>query len=50
MKVKEILLLLIIIIVMLYFGVSNNKEGYVDYMMPNADMIKNVRVVPETDS
>jgi hypothetical protein len=49
MKVKEILLLLIIIIVMLYFGVSNNKEGYVDYMMPNADMIKNVRVVPETD-
>jgi hypothetical protein len=49
MKIKEILLLLLIIIIMLYFGVSNNKEGYVDYMMPNADMIKNVRVVPETD-
>lgn len=49
MKLKEIILLILIIVITLLYGVMRQREGYVDYMMPNADMVKNVRVVSETD-
>ena len=48
MKTVIFIILITIIISMLFINVKKF-EGYVDYMMPNPDMVKNVRVVSETD-
>lgn len=53
---KKILMVLLILIIILSSVISTyssakckTKEGYVDYNMTNPDMIKDVRVIPETE-
>lgn len=45
---KIILLLIIIIIINLIFNSFYNIKEGIDYMMPNPEMVKDVRVIPET--
>ena len=43
-----IVFLILIILISLICG-NRSKEGYVDYMMANADSVKNIRGVPESE-